>query len=526
MNCLMDSKTQDQKSIGVAVAATSAIYIYLLVFAFPFTPIFSETDQLIFVYEASRLLHGDVMYRDFFQFTFPGTQTYYHVVLSLFGERYWILPFTVVILGSVLTFLCLKLSESVISGSLRFVPSFIFLFFGLRWFGLDGSHRMFSPILMLMAVFFLLSKVNRKRLIAAGVCCALASFFTQQRGVVTLTAIAVYLVLDAFMTPRGKAQALYDIAVMSGTFLMTIGLLCLYFILSAGPTDFFYATFTYPAKYYKYVEANSYSVFVSDLIKTASAPGISGTLMFLGSVFYSVILPFAVLTAFAVFAIRRKNVSWDDWRGPMLLSLLAAFSFFTTTGPNALRFFQVGIPAIIVFCWLLSRIGMAAKKEQRLTLLSLTLLALIGLSQIYRMQTHWDFSIVETRSGKLAFISAEQARFYQDLSDRTQGGEFVYQAVQPYVYFPLGVRNPTRFSQIWQTDYTRPEQVAEAVADLEKKRPRYIVWDNNYNLSPETRKPDDHTGPMAEMVTQKYFPNGPVYEMDGRRIQLWKLRSP
>ena len=207
----------------------------------------------------------------------------------------------------------------------------------------------------------------------------------------------------------------------------------------------------------------------------------------------------------------------------MLLSLVSAFSFFTTTGPNALRFFQVGIPAIIVFCWLISRVKIIARHEHSIATVSLILLGLIGMSQAYRMQTHWDFSFVETQSGNLAFISAEQARFYKDLSDRTQPGEFVYQAVQPYVYFPLGLQNPTRFSQIWQSDYTRPEQVLESVADLTERRPEYIVWDNNYNLRPEERRPDDHNAPMTEMLLQKYPPVGQIYETDGRKMQLWKL---
>ncbi|MBX3245523.1 MAG: hypothetical protein KF685_13805 [Acidobacteria bacterium] len=521
----METDVQGQKSIGIAVAAISAIYVYFLVFIFPFTPIFSETDQLIFIYEGSRLLHGDVMYRDFFQFTFPGSQTYYYAVLSVFGERYWLLPITVTVLASVLAFLCLKISNTIISGHIRFIPPFIFLFFGFRWFGLDGSHRMFSPVFMLAAVLIILSGTDRKRLIVAGIFCALASFFTQQRGMIVVFAVAVFLILNALMTHRNKMMVVRDIVILAAAFLISLGLLCLYFIASAGPTVFFDSTFIFPAKYYKYIEANSYGVFFSDLIKAANAPGISGTLMFLGSIFYSIILPLAILIAFAVFAVNRKKVSWDDWKGPMLLSLVSAFSFFTTTGPNALRFFQVGIPAIIVFCWLISRAKIIARYGHSIATVSLILLGLFGMSQAYRMQTQWDFSFVETQSGNLAFISAEQARFYKDLSDRTQPGEFVYQAVQPYVYFPLGLKNPTRFSQIWQSDYTRPEQVAESVADLVNKRPSYIVWDNNYNLRREERRPDDHTAPMTEMLLQKYSPVGQIYETDGRKMQLWKLNT-
>ena len=258
----METDVQGQKSIGIAVAAISAIYVYFLVFIFPFTPIFSETDQLIFIYEGSRLLHGDVMYRDFFQFTFPGSQTYYYAVLSVFGERYWLLPVTVTVLASVLAFLCLKISNTIISGHIRFIPPFIFLFFGFRWFGLDGSHRMFSPVFMLAAVLIILSGTDRKRLIVAGIFCALASFFTQQRGMIVVFAVAVFLILNALMTHRNKMMVVRDIVILAAAFLISLGLLCLYFIASAGPTVFFDSTFIFPAKYYKYIEATAMVSFL------------------------------------------------------------------------------------------------------------------------------------------------------------------------------------------------------------------------------------------------------------------------
>src|SRR5207244_672170 len=62
------------------IIVASAVFIYLMVFKLPATPIVAESDSLIFLYEAGRILHGDVIYRDFFEFTFPGTQTLYALI--------------------------------------------------------------------------------------------------------------------------------------------------------------------------------------------------------------------------------------------------------------------------------------------------------------------------------------------------------------------------------------------------------------------------------------------------------------
>src|SRR5690606_21160063 len=126
-----------QRIMEVAVPLTAAVFAYCLLFQFPFTPVFSETDQLIFIHEGSRMIHGDVMYRDFFQFTFPGTQSFYALILLIFGQQYWVLPAGIIAISATLAALCFVLSRAAFSGWLCLLPPAIFIFFGLRWFGLD-----------------------------------------------------------------------------------------------------------------------------------------------------------------------------------------------------------------------------------------------------------------------------------------------------------------------------------------------------------------------------------------------------
>jgi hypothetical protein len=503
---------------GVAAVAFS----YLLLFKLPNVPIFFESDQLIFVYEASRLLHGDVMYRDFFQFTLPGTQTYYAAMFSLLGERYWILPATVTIIGAALTLLTLRLSRECIRGTFAFLPPLIFLFFGWRWFGLDGSHRMFSPLFLLLGALILLRSRTLFGFALVGLMCAGASFFTQQRGVIALAAFSAFVLIDGLTGGTRSAIIFRNIAAMVVSFVIAIAAMCSYFVISAGFDTFIYSVLYYPSTYYHYAQANSFAVFTADLGKAASAGGLSGYLLFAVSSFYAVLLPLTVLATLVAFAIHRKTVDWQEWRAPVLLSVLSFSLFVSTAGPGPIRFFQVGAPAIVILVWMVARSKYIRRFETKIVVTAVTILTMIGIGQSVRMQTHWDMGMVETASGKIAFVDPAQLHFYNFIADRTKRGDFVFQAVQPYIYFPFGLRNPTRYPQIWPTDYTRPEQIAEVLNDLKIRRPTFIVWNNNYFVPDELRQSGDHTAPLAEYVKEHYKPVGEVYMLEDHQLQLWQ----
>src|SRR5207237_9765479 len=98
----------------------------------------------------------------------------------IFGRRYTILPITIIVMAVVSTVLCFEISRRTITGPLRFLPPLIWVFFGFRWFGADGSHRMLSPIFISLTILLLLVRSSRLYLVAAGVCLGFASFFTQQ----------------------------------------------------------------------------------------------------------------------------------------------------------------------------------------------------------------------------------------------------------------------------------------------------------------------------------------------------------
>ncbi len=70
----------------------AATYLYFNLFS-PFrTPILLGGDQVYFWTYAERMLDGERIYRDFFQFTPPGTDLVYLGLFKLFGPSVWCSP--------------------------------------------------------------------------------------------------------------------------------------------------------------------------------------------------------------------------------------------------------------------------------------------------------------------------------------------------------------------------------------------------------------------------------------------------
>src|ERR1700731_2605227 len=65
--------------------SAAALSLYLSEFRLPYTPIVVASDQWINLHGAVRMAHGERIYADFFQYTWPGTETVSAGLINLFG---------------------------------------------------------------------------------------------------------------------------------------------------------------------------------------------------------------------------------------------------------------------------------------------------------------------------------------------------------------------------------------------------------------------------------------------------------
>jgi hypothetical protein len=88
---------------------------------------------------------------------------------------------TIVFLGLSLASALLELSFRVTKGWFVYLVSAIFMFLGFRWIAADGSHRFFSLLFAVLAVYALIKGITTGRLFLAGVLTGLLAFYANER---------------------------------------------------------------------------------------------------------------------------------------------------------------------------------------------------------------------------------------------------------------------------------------------------------------------------------------------------------
>jgi hypothetical protein len=381
---------------------------------------------------------------------------------------------------------------------------------------------MFSPLFVLIAIQVLLKGRSFLHIASAGFFCALASYFTQQRGLIAVASIGAFIIADNYYRGWRWKTAAAESATLVVGFTTSLAALCAYFVATAGFDTFVNSTLVYPSLYYQFNEQNNYGVFLVNLQSALNAGGPGQMLAILPALFYSFAVPLSIIIFAVVFFLKRKAHDWEFWRGPVLIAMVAGFAVFSMTNPSYLRFYQISAPCLVLVGWLLHYFGFSARRE-RLVFALTGLLLLFCAFQAYRIQTNWDYIEIDAPRGKVYALNSDQIHRYLWLQQHTTPGDAVFEVYEPLVYFLLDLRNPTRYTQIFPTDYTRPEFVAGAVEDLKKDPPRYILWDNSYNKPDSERVPGDHLGPLADYLQGEYEPTGPVYYVNPAQppIQIW-----
>jgi hypothetical protein len=134
-------------------------FLYLLLFVPPVGPFFLAGDVSVYLLNAARMLHGQVIYKDFFQFTTPGTELVYLALFRWLGARAWVPSAMMLLLGVGLTWLSVLISRKVIHGSAVLLPGALFLTCSF-YRALDPTHHWYSILCVTGAVAIGIEKRN------------------------------------------------------------------------------------------------------------------------------------------------------------------------------------------------------------------------------------------------------------------------------------------------------------------------------------------------------------------------------
>ncbi len=492
----------------------SAGFLYLDLFIFPATPVFFAGDDNINFDGARRMLAGQSIYVDFFQYTLPGTELWYFALIKIFGARIWLLNGTLIVVGLATVWLGLVLSSAVLEGWTALPP--ILLFLSLGWYyTLDATHHKFSVALVYAAAAVLVRRRDAVRLVAAGALCGLATCFTQTRAL-AVVALGAFLVWEHTARQAEGRSLIRDVALLLVPFLAVVAAVCGYFAWELGFGRFLQLTIGFPLRYYgTATQSNSWSTVIPSIPPFDHASLLDCILMM-------VMVPAAFFLSPIYYWRRASRLPREPWAALMLLALIG-LSLLASIGyaPHWHRLCEISLPAFILAVWWLAKSPRLAMARGLLWAAAFSLL----IAMPARTQIRWH-GYLDAPAGRVAFTDRLWFPIFQWMAAHTTPGEFFFWPTRNTMYPLLDLKNPIAVPFVTRDDYTRPEQVAAAVKALDRHPPRLIFWTLDFwtsDLGPfgNHLRVGDHLGPLRAYLRANYRP----FETFPDGNQVWVRNS-
>lgn len=481
------------KSIGaIAVACVTALGFasaYLQQFFLPSVPLTPWGDQVMWLGNGERILDGRMPYRDYFQFTTPGCDAFYALLIRIWGSRAWIPNLTMAVIAALATLLIVLIARRLLPGFAALAPALLFIGFALPS-SLYATHHWFTTLGVLGAVFGLLEEVTLGRAAVAGVLCGVAGFFTQTKAAIIGLAIVAFFFSRA-RTPELRKKAWANSGIFFASAAVVFAAENAFFIRAAGLVKFIFWTILFPLRYFSAGKPfNTIRTYGSGLGRNM------GVLHTAGFLFVHALIPLVYIVFFIQFFRRRIKSEKSD--GLFLVALVGTVLFIAIApAPSPLRIFTISPFALILFA------GVAGKSKLMncVVKLSAATAFLVAILIPIRFQTHWH-AFLDTPSGRIAFIDRDRLEEFQWAKKETHPGEMFFGNAP--VCFALGLRNPTPLDYTTTDDFTRPALVAQLVQELEVHRVGLMLLLPGEYLSQGNDKVGDHTTPFREYLFKNY----------------------
>jgi hypothetical protein len=466
------------------------VYLYVNLFAFPNIPIYLDGDQIAFWENAIRMLDGELIYRDYFQFTPEGTNLYFLGLFKLFGTHIWVMNFAALVLGIALCWVCFSIAKLLMERKMALLTTCLFL---VLIYGkiLDATHHWFGLLGSLCAMRIVMPARTLPRVAAAGAIFAVASCFTQTSGVVGVLVLFLALLWEAFLNRRTWRSALIASALLVAVFGVVLAAFNAHLFAQMAWQRIWYFQVTYPHRYMAFKHEGLFQGFVSwrDLRDPARRCFLPALLL---------VIYFRELWGCWR---KRREARVDDLTPIVLLSLLGLFLLLIIiTRANWTRIYANSMPGLILWMRVLSQ---NKKVRAPLVVTSLIILACMATKQTW--VRHRDSPrIADLPAGRVA-LSEEKYEKFSWLAQHTKPGDFLFQQRWFNVYPALELRSPAWVDALWTSEATRPESVDLTLQQLESRKPKYILITPGMDIPDDPDKPwQNHLGPFLAYLKNNY----------------------
>jgi len=474
-----------------SLCAGAALYLYVNLFVHARVPILLGGDQIYFWMDAQRMLHGELPYRDFFQFTPPATDLVYFLPFRLFGPYLWVTNLVVLALGVALCGICFSLATQIMEFDLALPATMLFLTLIYTRL-LNGTHHWFSVLAILAAVRVLLPTQSRARIFAAGSMLGLGCFFTQSHAGAGLLAVVLWLGWKQYHAGDKWGSRLADLSVLLLGFAVTLGIAESYFVVAVGWNRLWYFQVTYVLHY---MVGESRSGFLG-------MPPWNGWRHLPSTVQYITVyllLPVVYVLALGkCYAGKSEGSSSEQLTKAMLIALSGSILLCEVMfSPNWLRIYTISIPGMILLLWLVGRSGV------RRAGVGIVWAAILFIAATEIFHAQHGYVVAELPAGRTAMEPRDAEKLLW-IKEHTQPEEFFFDAAWPGVYLPLRLRNPVFAEGVGLDISTLPEFVQEGIAQLDRKRVHYILWSPQLKLQENHEPATSSLAPLRAYLHQHY----------------------
>jgi hypothetical protein len=200
----------------------------------------------------------------------------------------------------------------------------------------------------------------------------------------------------------------------------------------------------------------------------------------------------------------------------MLINFTGLFCFLSiASAPAYNRLYAVSVPALILLVWCLGTL-----RESGRTLAQLLWVAVLamGIARPLIAQIRWK-AYLSLPTGRTVFFEPVLYEKCKWLSERTRPNDYFFG--DHMISFALRLQSVGRVPFLRPTDYTRPEEVQDAIQELERFQVGFVSWYSglNHKANPAGDK-GDHLGPIRAYLNTRYhvaqtFSNGDqIWERD------------
>lgn len=479
-----------------------AIFLYAFLFVPPFVPIgfLSAVDGLIYAVDGKRMCAGEILYRDFFQFSTPGTSFLYSVVIRIFGLRLWIPNLMLLIVGLGLAWVGVVIAKRLVRPSLALLPSSLFLA-GIYKNELDPTHQWLSLLAAAISISVLMERRTPARIVAAGAFAGLAMNCTQSRGLSVVAGLGAFLAWEAWCKRESWHALFKKEAYLAASFITTVIAGNAYFAWKAGLARFLWCTAVFAVRYYpKDIHNNTLRLLTEH---TAYVPGMWASAP--GTVFCWFLtyacLPLTYILFFVRYWRDRLSHPTDYWARPMLLAIVGFLMFLSVAlAPSETRVAACSLPGTILLIWFadaLPRLGRTLSAALVGMVVLGALFAVVASQSSYRV-------LFPTVNSNIAIPDGQDYEEYKWIQEHTQPGEYL-EGAQTEAYFNLDIRNPSPLIFLTENGYVTTEQAADIIQSLRQRQVRYVFWRSpGLNTLSPGHTSEEHLGPLRSYVRTHY----------------------